>query len=423
MIDYWIVQIKITKYMKTTNIYHYLIIACFSLVSSSVFAQFEFCNSNTTKTLRDLYFFDEHTGIAVGDSGVIIRSTDGGENWSEIMHSDSIIFRKVKFWDDNHGVAIGTKLYTTSNGGLDWQKQEVSTIEFFADVELFDNYKFILTGSNNTVFRLQFENDEINVLSENILEYEISHMSFINDSIGFAYHRWQLNSILKTTNGGLTWTKLDFDSDDVFTVIEDINFITEDIGFFGGWYDSKILRTIDGGLNWDLVNIEDSNNTVFDFPGVFDFHIDLNTTDKFYVSGWHGEIFKSNDLGSNWKKMETPIACCVSLNGIYFVDDNTGWVVGDQGTILKTTNGGELTASKNISTINIDVYPNPFTDFIKINLPKDQIKSLELFNLAGELIKSTDQNELKNLGHLSNGNYLLVIESNNTSNTFSIIKI
>ncbi len=28
------------------------------------------------------------------------------------------------------------------------------------------------------------------------------------------------------------------------------------------------------------------------------------------------------------------------LNSVFFVDGNTGWAVGENGTILKTTNGG-----------------------------------------------------------------------------------
>ena len=34
--------------------------------------------SGTTNTLHDVYFFDAHQGVAVGDQGLILRTTDGG---------------------------------------------------------------------------------------------------------------------------------------------------------------------------------------------------------------------------------------------------------------------------------------------------------------------------------------------------------
>jgi photosystem II stability/assembly factor-like uncharacterized protein len=55
-----------------------LLIALFvvSVTSAQWFPQ----NSGTTKNLNDVYFTDANTGYAVGDSGTILKTTDGG-NW------------------------------------------------------------------------------------------------------------------------------------------------------------------------------------------------------------------------------------------------------------------------------------------------------------------------------------------------------
>jgi photosystem II stability/assembly factor-like uncharacterized protein len=57
-----------------------------------------------------------------------------------------------------------------------------------------------------------------------------------------------------------------------------------------------------------------------------------------FVVGDTGTILKSTDAGATW----TPLTSGTSttLHGIYFLDPNEGVAVGDNGTILRTTDGG-----------------------------------------------------------------------------------
>ena len=57
-----------------------------------------------------------------------------------------------------------------------------------------------------------------------------------------------------------------------------------------------------------------------------------------FVVGDTGTILKSTDAGATW----TPLTSGTSatLHGIYFLDPNEGIAVGDSGTILRTTDGG-----------------------------------------------------------------------------------
>src|SRR6266511_4782265 len=57
-----------------------------------------------------------------------------------------------------------------------------------------------------------------------------------------------------------------------------------------------------------------------------------------FVVGDTGTILKSTDAGATW----TPLASGTSttLHGIYFLDPTEGVAVGDSGTILRTTDGG-----------------------------------------------------------------------------------
>ncbi|HEC28977.1 MAG TPA: hypothetical protein ENI65_05265 [Gammaproteobacteria bacterium] len=55
--------------------------------------------------------------------------------------------------------------------------------------------------------------------------------------------------------------------------------------------------------------------------------------------GERGHVIKSDDCGKIWKQIIIPDR--VTLNGIYFLDDKHGWIVGHDSTILKTVDGGE----------------------------------------------------------------------------------
>jgi len=57
-----------------------------------------------------------------------------------------------------------------------------------------------------------------------------------------------------------------------------------------------------------------------------------------FVVGDTGTILKSTDAGATWAPLTSGTS--TTLHGIYFLDPNEGIAVGDNGTILRTTNGG-----------------------------------------------------------------------------------
>src|SRR6266513_2580406 len=57
-----------------------------------------------------------------------------------------------------------------------------------------------------------------------------------------------------------------------------------------------------------------------------------------FVVGDTGTILKSTDAGATWAPLTSGTS--TALHGIYFLDSNEGIAVGDSGTILRTTDGG-----------------------------------------------------------------------------------
>ena len=129
--------------------------------------------------------------------------------WESLISPTDETLRKLYFVDENNGwaVSLGGKIIHTTNAGIDWEIQ------------------------NSTVTT------------------PIVDIFFVNKNIGWALTFPAVppfgTTILKTTNGGLSWV-----SDSVFfenEIMYTVYFLSEQVGFLGG---TGVKKTTDGGLTW-----------------------------------------------------------------------------------------------------------------------------------------------------------------------------
>lgn len=90
-----------------------------------------------------------------------------------------------------------------------------------------------------------------------------------------------------------------------------------------------ILRTTDGGDTWTM-QAGDTDETL---RGVF-----FTDTDTGTIVGHNGLIMQTTDGGDNW--LDRASGTTEILRDVYFTDADTGTAVGDNCTILRTTDGG-----------------------------------------------------------------------------------
>ena len=81
--------------------------------------------SGTTKILNSVYFIDVMTGYVVGDSGLILKTTDGGSNWEVQNSGVTASLKSVFFNNPNIGYIVGDSgtILKTTNGGNLWTNQ------------------------------------------------------------------------------------------------------------------------------------------------------------------------------------------------------------------------------------------------------------------------------------------------------------
>ena len=372
-------------------------------------AQFQICQSPVTGNLNDVCFVDENIGIAVGDSGTILRTADGGIHWELISKNGMERLTKVKFFDSQYGIATGSTLYLSNDAGLTWVEQSRVNDMFF-DVEITNDSTCVVSGTPSEILRSVDHGKTWEVLIDEKEDLGIQFLSFVNDKIGYAnkFSGSVISSSLKTLDGGTTWSEIADGSGMHITLIEDIVFISEDVGFRGGWYSPHLMRTDNGAHLWSHID----SSLVHDFA-IYDFHINPSQPNSFYACGWYGQVFKSIDGGATWDQLHTGLSTNTSLYGIYFTNDLNGWVVGQGGVILKTTNGGTVGTSQLAKSDDLNIQPNPVHNYLSVET-KGSTKVLEvsIYDVNGILYKKDKSSEVYGLENLATGIYIVEIRTN-----------
>mgnify|MGYP001260171270 CR=1 FL=1 len=82
-------------------------------------------------------------------------------------------------------------------------------------------------------------------------------------------------------------------------------------------------------------------------------------------------------------------------------------------------NSNDLTSTENTRNLEIEVYPNPFNEFININQEFDYLK---LFDIGGNLVLKSSNKNL-DTKFLKEGIYILKLYKSNLSSEVKVIKI
>jgi len=380
------------------------------------FAQNHWVNtpSPTSLTLTNCYFIDRNTGWAAGDSGVIIKTTNGGINWtiqnSGIFNSiEEIFFLNVNtgwataweiFPDTN--TYSGTILLKTTNSGLNWTKSMFRDTNYYMTTIFF---KDALNGyMGGTPATIVYTSDG----GENWLHADIDttlfillpifKIAFFNDQVGYACGGFRdLAGITwVTTNAGRNWDGEILAPEPFF----DISILTQQKAICSGGdleFGSSVARTTNQGVNW-----------FYDTLGVFGLATGISARTQYEIwmsAGYAQKFLYSNDTGLTWTSFDTPDQEAVF--DVFFPDSIYGFAVGSNGAILKYERPSGINSSYTeiYEPSKYKLYqnfPNPFNPETEINyeIMKTYNVILEVYNLLGEKI-STIVSEKQKAGEYS----------------------
>jgi photosystem II stability/assembly factor-like uncharacterized protein len=197
----------------------------------------------TFPAVNGSYFLDENTGFAVDEVGFIIKTTDGGNNWSWSNPISDARWVTVNFKNYLTGFAIGADgaIGKTTNGGLYWEQIPTGVTNYLTSIQFSDQNTGYISGYDNGVF-FKTTNGGNNWFIRNNLSYHMNDLYFLDNNTGFVCGAG--GTIYKTYNGGLN-----FEAQNSLTskALLSITFINSQTGFACG--DSGVIRkTTNGGV-------------------------------------------------------------------------------------------------------------------------------------------------------------------------------
>lgn len=301
-------------------------------------------------------FTNQLTGYAIGrsvsehDTNVVLKTTDGGLNWSKYYMQTINDQEKVKFADQNTGYIYSddiNQIKRTTNAGISWISIANPVPSGFSD---FDAKQNILMGS----------------------------YSVYVGGVGYQPR------VAWSTNRGVSWNFYGFTSQNnelgkVVSIIDSVTY------YFGS---DNLFLTTDKGNNWNQVN------PPFTYVSLYNLKfMDLNNGYRSYGDNNNSTISRTTDGGRNWA---TVTVSTPRVTDVTFINSLTGFAVADYGVVLKTTNGGQPISINTISTEipnSFEVYqnfPNPFNPSTKINfqLTHSDFVKLQIYNSNGREVQS-----------------------------------
>ncbi len=347
--------------------------------------------SGTATQLDKVHFANSSTGIAIGP-GILLRTSNSGNNWTAINTGIPSGYYAVKFKDENIVYVYGTSiLYRSLNGGLNWTSV-LNTGSYSRNIFIFG--ETILLPTSDQLYKSTDNGSSwSNTVSPASGAY---NFCFINEYTGWSVGAQYLpppnfndeiyNRIYKTTNGGVNWTLLSNQISQVQPMYESIQFYDENTGYIAGLYGTR--KSINSGNNWSIVR-----------PGL-SWNIYPLNRDSVWLMLLSNDLLLTTNGGTAWNTDSIH----VRINDIFYVDKNTGWAVGSNGKIFITNTAVTGTGNQNELLPErftlYQNYPNPFNPVTKIKYEAGRNNSfikIEIFDVTGRRIKSL-VNKIQNAG-------------------------
>lgn len=311
--------------------------------------------------------------------------------------------KNIAMWDENRGIALSSKLYITQNG-ITWESQNALPLYSSNEIKITSNGEAWISGGEKHIFKtsnygqdweqIDLAEDYSNIIvryTENQIIRVDAYKQYTNETY-----------VGMSTDGGQSWQwqylSLGYNSS---------QWLSQNVGYFIDPTNDLLHSTIDGGNTWQAIP-----NT----PACRNF--ELYSESNGWISDADGMIHYTNDKfatlrGTNCTIMYSNQVVALSQDEAY--------------TIIKEYNEETFESTSNIHYFddssmrpcgppdekrNINIFPNPTTSHVWIEIEDYDIIQADLYNVSGQIIHKDIHCIPIDLSDYANGIYFIKIWDN-----------
>lgn len=268
--------------------------------------------------------FYQNVGLAVGNSGLVVKSLDSGKTWTTLSSGTSNDLKSVHVINESNYFICGkTDLVLHSSDGNTFKSIGTGITADWYDINFSSSTTGNICGSD---LRIMYTSDGGKTWIDKIspkpsLKQSFVSMSFLTDLEGYVIGGSEL---LRTLDGGKNWVSIDgFSASPDFKDFNDIHYKTS----------SDVYCVTNSGMfisvnstNWadKLLNVSD---------GSVDFYNQLGLYSGNNTAKSEGKVLISEDGGVRWEEQD--INKSIQYSDGVILSKSVMVVVGDKGTIIR----------------------------------------------------------------------------------------
>jgi len=244
-------------------------------------------------------FANENEGWACGRWGTILHTSDGGINWVRQQSSTRFTLASIYFFDSKNGWAVGNEgtILHTTDGGKNWENQKSPVDYSHTSVSFVTPLKgwiasaqthILYTEDGGKTWKIQFRD----------VQFKLKSISFADESHGWTVGEY--GYIYYTGDGGVTWhhqggyLRINDETDELEgdTFLYDVLAVDPMTAWAVG-LDGLVIKTTEGGKTWLEVHTGAPQTPLFCIT---------NDGANVFVIGGKGISLISEDKGFTWRK-------------------------------------------------------------------------------------------------------------------------
>ncbi len=261
------------------------------------------------------------------------KSAKSNLSWEKINLPTSDALQKIAFTDAQNGFIVGGKTWErgiclqTSDGGKIWQKDSLQNQSLYG-LGVDTEGVMLTTGLIGQVFRRQPTDPTFKLVASPTWLWfrDVAARKKNQGFVAVGGAAWEHGKIFRVFSDGSS--QIDSFRQSLYSVCFSDDSTLHTVGY------GIVVRSTDSGKKW-VIN---------DVKGDFFQSICFPTAEIGFVVGLNGTILKTIDAGKTWQKLRNGNAITVSdapFRAVFFADILRGCIVGDEGLLWLTSDGGE----------------------------------------------------------------------------------